>query len=221
MANGGQETLRALYGATRPSPRRLFERHVFWDSDVLVCFAQLRRSQLIRDGFAGQSDVAGAVHAELRGLSQTHADLTYLLEPECFAGIQLVTREEAERAAQHQRAWVGQDNWINDPKWHRGEAESLCLVLRPEFSSAEDGRPAPLIVHDRDARNAARPYGIDTYSCVEVLAALAAAGHLLPQSAWDRWCDMVANGSITRLPDWTTSDDHRIRFMRLVDLCRG
>ena len=219
MTDGGSDALRGLYGASRPSPRRLLENHVFWDSDVLVCFAQIGRSQLIRAGFAGRSDLAGAVHGELRGLSQTHADVAQLLEPDCFASIQYVTREEAERAAEHQRAWVGRENWLNDPRWHRGEAESLRLVLRAEFSSADSGRPAPLVVHDRDARNAARPYGIDTYSCVEVLVALAVAGQLLPENAWDRWRDMVAGGAITRLADWTTSDDDRTRFLRLVEIC--
>lgn len=201
----------------RPSPARLLEDHVIFDSDVLVCFAQIGRSQLIRSGFVGRVEVPRAIEVELKGLSQGHPDLAHLLRPDCFGHVHDLTHAEAERAAEHQRAWVGYENWVNNPKWHRGEAECLRLALRRELAQERTGKPAAFVVHDRDARNAARPYGIETFSAVEVLAALAAAGHLLPENAWQRWVDMIDGGYVARLPGWTRSDEDRSRFMQLVE----
>lgn len=221
MAAGeDEEALRAIYsGNKRPSPRRLMEGPVVWDSDVLVCFAQINRTQLIRAGFVNRSHIPKAVGRELRGLQNGYPTLASLLQPTHFATIHELTRQEADRAAELQRAWVGKVNWLNDPKRHRGEAECIQLCVRNELGGLNlSSQPAPMVSHDVGAKRAAISHGIDMYSCVEVFAVLAASGHLLSQNAWERWLDLAAPPVGYASRDWGVDAGDRTRFLTLVEL---
>lgn len=225
MAGGGEQAaLRAIYsGNSRPSPRRLMEAPVVWDTDVLVCFAQINRTQLIRDGFSDRSHVPGAVDGELRGLQNKYATITTLRQPTHFATVHTMTRSEAGAAAELQRAWVGKQNWLNDPKWHRGEAECIQLAKRKELGGMTFpvGPRAPMVTHDGGARRSSIGHGIYVFTCIEVLAVLAACGQLLPESAWDRWLDMSQRPVNYRSRDWGVTPDDRARFLELVELLRA
>jgi hypothetical protein len=150
------------------------------------------------------------VRGELSGLANGIVGIQPLLVPSCFAAVERLNREQAQRALDRQRSWHGKDVIDADPTKDRGEAEALELCWRRAERC--------LVSQDANAMLGGRNQRTPIFAIPDVLLDFAAQKRLRAESAWQIYLDVVGDeprreARFWRVLDETQRERSRQKFM--------
>lgn len=194
-----------------PHPRRLVAAlGVVFDAMIVAHLARVNRQQLLVESFTGRAVIPGRVQGELSGLAYGIAGIGPLLVPTCFATVERMNREQAQRAVDRQRSWHGKAVIEADPTKDRGEAEALELCWRREERC--------LVSQDANAMLGARNQGTPVFAIPDVLLDFAAQRRLRAENAWQIYLEIVGDEPwneawFWRVIDETDRERSRQKFM--------
>lgn len=191
--------------ANLPDARALLAGDVCFDAMALSWLARARKWEMVQRAFGTRAKIPDRVRGELAGWSRSYPEISNLMPPTFGQSIKL-DRAGAQRASDRQRAWLGKETILADPKRDRGEAE--CLELCQQ-------RGWPLVSHDARARRDGERQGTPVLTLVEVLMVLVSRGEMLAASAWRAYVGLVGPDKRTDMlecRDWPITPEAEAAF---------
>lgn len=173
---------------------------------ILTSLVRANKTQMLVASMKARARMPGRVAGELRGHSHSNPEITKVLPPPAdgrslgatsFGETVALTREEAQRAADLQRAWHGQTVIDARPDTDRGEAECLAVCER---------RGWPLMSQDHRAVSAGSRRGVGVFGLPELLMLFAAEGRCLPTSAWTIYAAIAESNERLVAQGWICDD---------------
>lgn len=203
----------------RPDARRLLGvGPVCFDTMILTSLVRANKAQMLVDSMKARARMPTRVAGELRGHSHSNGEISKVVPPPpdggspgsaSFGETVRLTRDEAQRAADLQRAWHGREAIDAKPDTDRGEAECIAVCER---------RGWPLISQDHRAVSAGSRRGVAVFGLPELLMLFAAEGRCLPSSAWKIYADIADSNERLVAQGWVCDDEAERMFHQCCDI---
>ncbi len=187
---------------------------------ILTALVRANRTQLLLESMARRARIVPRVAGELRGHSRGNSAIAAVIPPPpgaprskaSFGELVTLTREEALKAADFQRAWNGQAVIDADPHRDRGEAEALAVCI---------ARRWPLLSQDHHAVGPSQKRRQFVLGIPELLMVLAAEGRCLAESAWRIYFNIASTNEKLVAQGWPCDDDSARTFAECCDVMSG
>lgn len=153
------------------------ERRIFPDTTVAVTFACVGRVDLLVSWLRSRGAQCEGVEMELKDWGETYLEIS-VLRTALGDAVEL-TDDENSHAEKIRISEFG--GTAAKPRQHLGEAMTLTLLQRAEYSGAT------WISDDGHSREFAGFKGVKAVDTVRVLTELVADGDLSVEEAWDLW----------------------------------
>lgn len=207
--------------AKRPDARQLLTGGpVLFDTMILTALVTANRAQMLVESMAGRARIVPRVGGELRGRSRGNPAVAALIPPQpgqlrtkaSFGEMVTLTRAEAIRAADLQRAWNGKAVIDADEKKDRGEAECVAVAIERKW-----------LVVSQDHHAVGPPWNRRqfVFGLPELLMLFAAEGRCLGASAWAIY-DSIASANVALVAqDWPCDSTSETTFAKCCEVMSG
>lgn len=205
----------------RPDARQLLaDGPVCFDTMILTGLVQANRTQLLFESMATRARIVPRVAGELRGHARGNAAIAAVIPPPAgtprartsFGEMVTLTREEAQKASDFQRAWNGQAVIAADARTDRGEAECVAVCMERKW---------PLISQDHHAVGPPERRRQFVFGLPELLMLFAAENRCLSTSAWAIYQAIVDATVELTCQYWPCDDESKRTFADCCEVMAG